>query len=1615
MRRPRHLRFLFGATVCFLSVCAAAVSSFAWFQINNSVAPSSTTQTNGVSTDAIVHQDATHNHDDRYATSPNTDDAGTLSFDHSKGGDAVNYYLKVYASSGGSLVHNYQMFSNVSNSADLACFFNVNLSANQVFKIYSANGDWYGYDSFSSSSASAFTEGASNHDIRVVTAGAYDVYLTESGGVWVTPHSDTTTSVTQGDKTGYYIIGNATDSDSALTGHSTFAAGIPMYVNAAANTTDLAFYAGLRLTAGDSFSVVKDSGDTLIYYAAQTEYFDSGSGKTSTENFLTKTDYFAKDGSGNAVITNKSYNSGSSAWHKLDVRQETGTDSGAPTTTFFCRQTGYYNIALSVDQTNSSYPDKEGRVADIHVGLWDGKDVLGNRYKTSSKSSGPTRKGAASTEGQIDRIYLQMNGNANWSADSAHIYVRLWRSGTSDVTFIERSDTNTGYGAVHTFDVSSVSFTPNAFMFVRTNGTWDGSNWDGNKVWNKTGDLSVSSSVNTYRFKYKDNWTEVEANGTTSEHKYADGYYYFKTTNSSGSDWDDGKFTFLGSSLPTASISLSFVKNEYFKVVRLSDYKRLFHWDSFSGTKDWKTPQGMIVVEPSRDGYMTDTGYYGNCQAGKAFSCSFVFTDESKYQFSLSSYTVTLKGVYGGTQEPAGSESVVSGESLTAPALPTTPHYGYSAPTSWNTKANGSGTSYAEGASVPVSGNMTLYAIYGDPTTKTYYFDIYDLPDGCPLRTTFKVHAWWSQGGACETDYTATKVNGSYTHWWKVTLPYASDLHFQVHAGENHQGDHGSPFDGSATNKTIYKLTGWSLYGDDTRGTTVGTLTYEVVHTVTLYKAWKRGNIITDGDALATTYLILDGETWNVPNPLSGLFSATTGWTTPTSLHKDSNTGTEYNQGTGILISSNTPAVSLYGVYVLEEYKFRVCQSTTVEGNTYNPITGASVDWNVESSETLTISNVHLEQGKRWYIDDNTGSHGGSDYGGTITWNTGGFVLTNDEISFSASGITSGTKADKDNYFERSGDNIRTKIGGTYDITITRASKTITAVALKSFDSSDFVIRGKGAAFGTQDRDFDPGDQLTANAVSPSGKFADFLFDTTTFNVGDQFKLYRDQGSSTDVDNWSNSFSGSDKFFVDPQTTHNIRSGVHNTVGVIGRLDVETGAFSIVFSNESETNCNNIKFDHAESAGIYIETTSAGTDSSPDWSASQKTMMHATAAQYDYSNSTYTYQAQESPFTTSGGKMYMRIFRTKSNNSSTAPTDEDTIRSLTEDRYYKTTDNLSSSGFTENGGGYLVVTASGNWTISLRQDGHFNDGRGPIEIAQFSGNESIGVEHTVPYWLIGTGKPGSELRNSDFTIGNGKRLYTYGGNSDSLPAYVGAVGGTGSSSAPYGSGINLKKGDRFAISTSSDKVSSVNGSSGTGWTASSGIITITQSGKYRIWLVDSSGPQINISQISSTSDLDQDGGTNVVGYDKEYGIKTAGVTSPGTISFGGNLDYSLLDAYQESGYRFVIELNSKSTGVNGTMNYKVNNGNSTYGIKVRAKTAPYSTGAFTTESLTSIAASGSSASNFHTATISSGNTTTILIEVVIPASAIKAMLAAHGTLGFSMSVDCLFQEEISAS
>ena len=233
---------------------------------------------------------------------------------------------------------------------------------------------------------------------------------------------------------------------------------------------------------------------------------------------------------------------------------------------------------------------------------------------------------------------------------------------------------------------------------------------------------------------------------------------------------------------------------------------------------------------------------------------------------ALPTYTVTYNA-NGGSGVP-DAQTKIHGTTLTLSSTkPTRTGYTFS---KWNTKSDGSGTSYNAGGSYTSNSSVTLYAIW---TTNTYYIKYnanggsgtmsnsthtygvaYNLTANAFTRTGYTFSGWskTSTGTVAYSDKASfnnmTSTNGETINLYAVWSPYKHTVAYNVNGGSstapsNQTKTYGGTINITSTKPTRkgYTFVNWNTESNGTGTTYTSGQTYGYDQnggTVTLYAQW---------------------------------------------------------------------------------------------------------------------------------------------------------------------------------------------------------------------------------------------------------------------------------------------------------------------------------------------------------------------------------------------------------------------------------------------------------------------------------------------------------------------------------------------------------------------------------------------------------------------------------------------------------------------------------------------------------------------------------------------------------------------------------------------------------
>ena len=232
-------------------------------------------------------------------------------------------------------------------------------------------------------------------------------------------------------------------------------------------------------------------------------------------------------------------------------------------------------------------------------------------------------------------------------------------------------------------------------------------------------------------------------------------------------------------------------------------------FDADGGTPATSTkstaPRGTVVLPapPTRTGYTFGGWYTAKNGAGTQFLATAAvpadITVYAKWTANEQVVTYTLKYDANGGSGTMGSATYSAGETATV-AGNGFAKIGYTF-VSWNTSADGKGTTYAPAASLTVTGDTTLYAQWALGAVPVYNVTFTD-GQGHPI-TTVPV----ASGGAATAPADPTRVGYAFAGWDKAFDKVTSDL--TVNATWTQLATYTLSFDGNGGTGSMSSLTGY--------------------------------------------------------------------------------------------------------------------------------------------------------------------------------------------------------------------------------------------------------------------------------------------------------------------------------------------------------------------------------------------------------------------------------------------------------------------------------------------------------------------------------------------------------------------------------------------------------------------------------------------------------------------------------------------------------------------------------------------------------------------------------------------------------------------------------------
>ncbi len=398
-----------------------------------------------------------------------------------------------------------------------------------------------------------------------------------------------------------------------------------------------------------------------------------------------------------------------------------------------------------------------------------------------------------------------------------------------------------------------------------------------------TNEVSLTSNQ-AYEYTATDGTTKMRYNAGSSDKITANGYLRVNGTSGSATIKDiDG----TSGTSQTRSIRL-YVSGKGKLCITCTDNigKYTVLNGSFSGTTLIKsytanttsetievTTSPLCIKTTNKKGYIQKITWTPESSTGTTYTLSYNSNIPNPWNETSLPYTIASM--------PADESDITSTTvSTTTPTLKKNDYdiYYFS---SWNTNADGTGTSYATGASITLSANTTLYAQWkarsfsityydSDQTTpltgltpNSYTYDV-EATFPTPTKSGYTFVAWQNQAGT-ET-YTSTKPNyGDFLLYAKWTEASTTTYTVTYNANGGSCTTSSATYTGTALTLptptyTGYTFNGW--YTDATGGTLVGQAgdPYTPSADITLFAQWTE-NTSSSCETSVYYHSVPDGKT----------------------------------------------------------------------------------------------------------------------------------------------------------------------------------------------------------------------------------------------------------------------------------------------------------------------------------------------------------------------------------------------------------------------------------------------------------------------------------------------------------------------------------------------------------------------------------------------------------------------------------------------------------------------------------------------------------------------------------------------------------------------------------
>ena len=563
-----------------------------------------------------------------------------------------------------------------------------------------------------------------------------------------------------------------------------------------------------------------------------------------------------------------------------------------------------------------------------------------------------------------------------------------WKANTYKVTF----NSNTGEGTMSeqtiTYDVETAltenTFTKEGYSFVSWNTKEDGTGTDyANKALVKnlktSGNITLYAKwqANTYTVTFDNNTGEgtmssqtftYDKESTLTENSFTKIGYTFVNWNTKA----DGSGTTYSNKAEIKNIATSGNVTLY-AIWKANTYKITFNSNTGTGTMSEQSVEYNKDITLSANEF-TKTGYTFDGWNTKADGSGTTYQDKQAIKNLVPSGTITLYAMWiknyytvvfdNNTGEGTMTNQRITYEEEVALTENSFEKVGYTF-VNWNTKADGSGTTYANKAVVKnlkESGNITLYAMWkantyavtfnsntgeGTMPDQTFTYDKEsELTENTFTKTGYTFDGWSTQADGKGTSY-ADKASvknlapsGTTTLYakWK---PNTYKVAFQSNTGEGTMSYQTITYDietalkENAFTKTGYTFVNWNTKAD---GSGTAYTNKEVVKnlktsgSVTLYAQWKANDYTVTFDSNTGTGIMpAQTLTYDKKTTLTQNAFTKTGYTFLNWNTKADGSGTSYTDKAEVKNIAASGNITLYAIWQANSYKISY-NNTTGEG-----------------------------------------------------------------------------------------------------------------------------------------------------------------------------------------------------------------------------------------------------------------------------------------------------------------------------------------------------------------------------------------------------------------------------------------------------------------------------------------------------------------------------------------------------------------------------------------------------------------------------------------------------------------------------------------------------------